>query len=131
VVAAIRAAQARTAGEIRVAVARHRARQPMAAAQRHFARLGMDHTPDRNAVLIFLAPRSKNFAIIGDRGVHEKCGDAFWTEVAAAMSVHFKTGDFTAGVVHGIERAGALLAEHFPRSAGGPGSAPDAVEDVD
>jgi uncharacterized membrane protein len=31
------------------------------------------------------------------------------------MTGHFKRGEFTAGLLHGVARAGALLAEHFPR----------------
>ena len=57
---------------------------------------------------------ARNFAVIGDRGVHERCGDSFWTELTGAMVGYFKRGEFTEGVVHGVERAGALLAAHFP-----------------
>jgi len=132
VVAAIKAAEANTSGEIRVVIARHRAKHPIAAAEQHFYRLGMDHTPERNGVLMFLAPRSRNFAVIGDRGVHEKCGEVFWAELAAAMTDYFKRGEFTEGVVHGVERAGVLLAEHFPKSAADAGNKlPDDVEEVD
>lgn len=128
IVAAIRAAEARTTGPIQVVAARHRTRHPIASARKHFVRLGLDRSPERNGVLIFLAPRSRNFAVVGDRAVHEKCGEAFWKELADAMSGYFRKGEFTEGVVHGIERAGALLAEHFPRTAAG-GPAPKARED--
>jgi uncharacterized membrane protein len=114
IVEALRKAEERTSAEIRVLVARHRAADPLAAAQRHFNRLGMRDTPERSAVLIFVAPRSRTFAVIGDQGVHEKCGDLFWKELAKAMGAEFKRGDFTAALLHGIERAGALLAGHFP-----------------
>jgi uncharacterized membrane protein len=117
VVAAITAAELATSGEIRVVLARRPVADPVAAAQRHFEALDMTRTRARNGVLIFLAPRSHNFAVIGDTGVHEHCGDAFWQSLAAAMALHFKRGEFTAGLVHGIEHAGALLAKHFPRSA--------------
>ena len=90
----------------------------------------MTQTRHRNGVLIFLAPRSRTFAVIGDTGVHEKCGDSFWRELADAMSEYFKRGDFTAGLVHGIERAGALLAEHFPPAAGDRNELPDDIEEV-
>jgi uncharacterized membrane protein len=129
--AAIVAAEAGTSGRIRVLLARHRAPQPVAAAQRHFQRLGIAQLPERNGVLIFVAPRSRTFAVIGDQGVHEKCGKSFWTELAAAMTVYFKKGDFTDGLVHGIERAGVLLAEHFPAQPGPVVPPTDAVEDVD
>jgi len=118
VTAAIAAAEQLTSGEIRVFVTHRPAADAVQAAQRHFEKLGMTATPHRNGVLIFLAPRSRTFAVIGDTAVHEKCGDAFWRLLAAAMGNHFKRGEFTEGLVHGIERAGALLAEHFPRQPG-------------
>lgn len=129
--AAIVAAEGRTSGRIRVLIARHRAPQPVAAAQKHFPRLGIARLPERNGVLLFVAPRSRTFAVIGDQGVHEKCGDAFWSELAAAMTGYFKKGDFTEGLVHGIERAGALLAGHFPPESGPAGPPTDGVEEVD
>ena len=114
IVAAIGAAERRTSGEIRVVVSRGKTTEPIVAAQEQFERLGMTRTAARNGVLIFLAPRSRTFAVIGDTAVHEKCGAAFWTDLAAAMTGYFKRGEFTEGIVHGIERAGALLAAHFP-----------------
>jgi uncharacterized membrane protein len=131
VVAAIAAAERRTSGEIRVLLARDAAPEPVPAAQRHFDRLGMTQTRDRNGVLIFLAPQSRTFAVIGDTGVHEKCGDAFWRELAAVMEKHFRAGDFTAGLIHAIERAGALLADHFPRAPDDRNELPDQIEEAD
>lgn len=124
VLAAIRAAESKTSGEIRVLIARHKVAEPVAAAQAYFRRLGMEKSRHRNGVLIFIAPLSRNFAVIGDSGVHEKCGDAFWTELAAAMGARFRQKAFTDGLVHGIERAGELLAASFPRAAS-DGKAPD------
>jgi uncharacterized membrane protein len=118
VLAAIRAAEAKTSGEIRVLVARHKAPDPIAAAQAYFERMGMAKSPNRNGVLIFLAPLSRRFAVIGDKAVHEKCGDAFWADLAEAMGERFRRKAFTDGLVHGIERAGDLLASTFPRSGG-------------
>jgi len=129
VVAAIRAAEAGTSGEIRVVIARHKADDPVAAAQAYFNSTGMAKSPHRNGILIFVAPRSRRFAVIGDSAVHEKCGDAFWTSLTEAMSDHFRRGKFTDGLVHGIERAGELLAKTFPRSKGDPAArAPEASE---
>lgn len=114
VVEAIAAAERRTSGRIRVIVARHRTRHPEAAAAKHFAKLGIAHLPERNGVLIFVAPRSRTFAVIGDKGIHDRCGDDFWRELARAMTEFFKRGQFTEGLVHGIDRAGEILASHFP-----------------
>jgi len=100
---------------------------PVATAQESFLRLGMQATTHRNAVLIFVAPRSRTFAVIGDQAVHAKCGGEFWRELAAAMTGYFKRSEFTDGIVHGIDRAGALLAAHFPRAPGDRNELPDAV----
>jgi uncharacterized membrane protein len=129
VVAAIASAEARTSGEIRILLAREKAEDPIPVARKHFERLGMTQTAARNGVLIFLAPRSHTFAIIGDTGIHEKCGDAFWQEVAASMEQHFKRGEFTEGLVNGVERAGGLLAAHFPRLPDDQNELPNQVEE--
>jgi uncharacterized membrane protein len=131
VLAAIAAAEQHTSGELRVVIARHAAADPVAAAQKHFAHLGMTRTRERNGVLIYVAPRSRTFAVIGDTAVHAKCGDAFWRELTAAMAGHFKRGDFTGGLVHGIEHAGALLATHFPRHAGDHNELPNDITETD
>ena len=125
--AAIHAAEAKTSGEIRVMISHRRAPGPVAAAREAFLRLGMQRTRHRNAVLLFVAPRSRTFAVIGDEGVHAKCGDEFWRELAAAMTGHFKRSAFTDGLVHGVERAGELLAAHFPREPGDRNELPDGV----
>lgn len=128
IVAAIGQAEQKTSGQIRVFVSHHKVADPVPAAQKHFTRLGMERTRHRNGVLIFVAPKSHTFAIIGDRAVHEKCGNEFWTRVAADMRDYFKMGQWTQAVTHGIAKAGELLAEHFPREAGGGNELPDGVE---
>jgi uncharacterized membrane protein len=115
IVSAIADAEKNTSGQIRVLVSHRKIDDPVAAAGKEFQRLGLQRTPYRNAALIFVAPRSHRFAVIGDQAVHEKCGDAFWTELTAAMTGHFKQGQFTEGLLDGIARAGELLAAHFPR----------------
>lgn len=128
IVAAIRHAEQRTSGEIRVFISRKDVEAPVTAAQGEFKRLKMDQTDQHNSVLIFVAPRTHKFAVIGDSGVHEKCGDAFWHELAAAMTEHFRKQQFTEGIVHGVKRAGELLAQHFPCRVGDRNELPDDIE---
>lgn len=129
--AAIRAAEAKSSGEIRVMVSHKAAADPVASAQEAFLRLGMQATKHRNAVLIFVAPRSRTFAVIGDEAVHARCGGDFWRELAAAMTACFKRGEFTEGLLHGINRAGDLLAAHFPHEPDDQNELPDdMVEDA-
>lgn len=114
IVAAIREAEKRTSGEIRVFISRKRIGNPVQAARRHFLRMKMDRTRHRNGVLIFVAPRTCKFAVIGDAGVHKQCGDTLWREMADSMAMDFRKSEFTRGIVHGIRKAGEVLAWHFP-----------------
>ena len=128
VTGAIAAAEARTSGEIRVFICSRKTDDPVRAATEQFERMNMTRTARRNGVLIFLAPASHTFAVIGDTGVHATCGDAFWRDLAATMGERFKQAQFTEGLVLGIERAGALLAQHFPREPGDHNELPDRIE---
>ena len=114
-VAAIRDAEKKTSGQIRVLISHKSVANPVSAAQKEFARLGMAKSPERNGVLIFVTPRTRKFAVIGDAGVHAKCCDVFWQELAQAMTGYFRKSEFTEGITHGVRKAGELLAEHFPR----------------
>ena len=125
--AAIHEAELKTSGEIRVVIQRQPVDDALAAAQAEFVRLGMQNTRQRNAVLILVAPSSQKFAVIGDVAVHARCGTAFWQELAAAMSGHFGRGELSAGLLHGIKRAGQLLAAEFPRHADDRNELPDEV----
>jgi uncharacterized membrane protein len=117
IVEAIREAEARSSAEIRVYVSDEEARDPVAVGREKFQRMGMHATAERNGVLIFVAPRSRNFAIVGDEAVHARCGQSFWTDVASAMSRHFALDHPTEAIVLGIRKAGELLARHFPCQA--------------
>ena len=74
IVAAIRDAEHKTSGQIRVSIRPNHIDDPVVAAQMEFMRLGMNESPERNGVLIFVVPRSHKFAVIGDEAVHAKCG---------------------------------------------------------
>ena len=126
---AIAAAERLSSGELRVVIQRGSVADPVTTARTEFARLEMFRTRERNAVLILVAPESRNFAIFGDDAIHAKCGQAFWDEVAAAMTGYFRDGKFTDGLVHAIDHAGRLLAKHFPRRPGDKNELPDDVID--
>lgn len=125
--AAIAEAESRTSGEIRIFITHKKCPDPMAAAAEQFDKLGMGATQERNGVLLFIAPRSRNFAILGDQGIHEKCGPEFWQQLAAAMSAAFKGGRLTEGLVQAVEKAGELLTQHFPRKEDDRNELPDEV----
>jgi uncharacterized membrane protein len=118
IVSAIRAAESRSRGEIRVHVAEGQVEDARRAAEADFARLGMAATAERNGVLILVAPESQTLAVIGDRAIHERCPPGFWDEVAAAVAAEFRGARFTDGIVIAVTRVGDELARHFPRRPG-------------
>jgi uncharacterized membrane protein len=125
---AIRAAERRTSGEIRVAIARSWFwGDARAAAERAFRKLGVAGTRQRNGVLIFVAPSRRNVAVIGDVGVHAKMAPDFWAAVVDRMIADFRRGDRTAGLVAAVELLGNALADVFPITAGDVNELPDSV----
>jgi uncharacterized membrane protein len=128
IVQAIRDAESRTSGEIRVYVQRGKLSvDPLVVAQKKFQRLGMYKTHERNAVLIFVAPRAHKFAVVGDKAIHEKCGEQFWENVVSGMRAHFQNERFSRAIVEGIEEIGKLLAAHFPRTSASTNELPDQI----
>lgn len=118
IVAAIREAEGRTRAEIRVHVTHSPVDDAKEKGALVFEKLRMAATAERNGVLIFLAPESRRFAVLGDLGIHERCGEEFWSRVASAMSAQFQEGRFNDGLVAGIAAVGNELARHFPRREG-------------
>lgn len=126
---AIAAAEARTAGEIRVHVESDAGGEPVARARQVFAALGMNRTEAENGVLIYLAVRERKFAIIGDRGIDRVVPAGFWEDTKETMAGFFREGKFVEGVVHGIESAGEHLAKYFPRAADDVNELTDAISE--
>src|SRR2546423_5545915 len=96
IIQAIKKAEGRSSGQIRVFIQRWKFEgDALPRAERKFFQLGMQNTKDRNAVLIFVAPRAQKYAVVGDVGVHEKCGEEFWKKLGNACRAHFKRKVFT------------------------------------
>jgi uncharacterized membrane protein len=111
----IQEAEAKTSAQIRVYIQRGKLNgDPLIAAQKKFHGLGMHKTPKRNAVLIFVAPRARKFAIVGDQAIHEKCGELYWQRVVEVMREHFRNERFSDALVDAIRDIGSVLATHFP-----------------
>lgn len=127
--AAIRAAEARSSGELRVSVSPFFWGDVQRTGERAFVRLGMTRTRERNGVLFFIVPSRRAFVVLGDRGIHERVGDELWRRVVAEMSPYFARHEFTEGVLLGIELVAEALAQHFPPDASAnPNELPDSVD---
>jgi uncharacterized membrane protein len=115
IISAIKESERRTSGEIRVYIeSRCRFVDPLDRAKEIFWTLKMDQTAERNAVLIYVAVKDHQMAILGDEGIHQKVGEVFWTAEISKMRMHFKQEHYMDALVFVIEDIGHALDEHFP-----------------
>lgn len=114
IIQAVQEAETKTSGEIRVHLER-KAREPFfERAKEVFERIGMTNTQERNGVLIFIGLASRRFAILGDRGIHEKAPEHFWDTLAGLMQDAFQEDRFADGIVAAVTAAGEQLQQYFP-----------------
>lgn len=111
---AITDAEAGTTGRIVVRVIPDQNVDAFVRAKRDFGRAGLHHHATRNAALILVAPKAQRFAVLGDRALHERVGDAFWRDVVEEAQPYFARGATEEGVLHAVARIGAALREYFP-----------------
>lgn len=119
IVEAIREVERGSTAEIRVHI------QPRAiggdirhVAQKTFERLGMTKTEARNGVLLFIASEDQQFAIIGDKGIHDFGGQELWEGIVARLMDAFRASRFTDGIIEAVQAVGGRLSLHFPYRAG-------------
>jgi uncharacterized membrane protein len=127
IVSAIRQAELRTSGEIRVHVRNRSGEDTVAAAREAFDNLGMSNTELRNGVLFLIAVQDRSFAIFGDDGIDEKVPEGFWEATRDCMQARFREGDFTNGLIEAITMAGEQLAQFFPARRDDINELPDAI----
>lgn len=118
IVEAVKQAERRTSGEIRVHIEAHCRTEVLDRAASVFDMLGMQHTVHRSGVLFYLALKDHKFAILGDAGINAKTGEGFWDEIRLVMEHEFRAGRFTEGLTTGIGMAGEKLSAFFPLKEG-------------
>ena len=117
-VAAIKQAELRTSGEIRLHLeTKCPTPEPLDRAAQVFAELKMHHTKLRNGVLFYLAWQSRQFAVIGDAGINSQVPDEFWESVKEAVIDHFRQENYVLGLERGIRLVGEQLRTLFPYNA--------------
>ena len=116
IVAAISEAESLTSGEIRLHLENFCPGNEVHVASRIFTSLDMHKTRDRNGVLIYIATVSHKIAIVGDKGIHEKLGSAYWEKMVEGLIQQFKARHKADGLVACIKDLGAQLGRYFPRS---------------
>ena len=115
VVDAIRKAEQRTSGEIRVFVeSKNSYMDPVDRAAEIFYNLKMDKTDARNAVLLYIAVKDKELALFGDEEIYKVMGEAYWNNSVKSMLKQITSQDVIGGMVHCISSIGETLSEKFP-----------------
>lgn len=115
VVEAIGVAEKCTSGEIRVHVEPTcKCGNPYERAVEVFNKLEMYATEARNGVLIYVAYKSRKFAIIGDEGINRKVGVNFWVGEKDILAEYLKAGQAADGLCEVIKMIGENLSKHFP-----------------
>jgi uncharacterized membrane protein len=115
IVSAIQSAEHQTSGEVRVYVESHcRFVDPLDRAAEVFAGLKMQETAARNAVLVYVALKDRQLAVLGDKGIHEKVGSPFWNGKVQVMLSYFSRSGYAEGIARIVTEIGEALKTHFP-----------------
>jgi uncharacterized membrane protein len=131
--AAIAEGERRHRGQVRVAVEASlplarvlKGVSPRARALEMFGALNVWDTDENCGVLVYLLLADRDVEIVADRGIHAKVGEEAWVAICREMEAAFAKRRFEDGVLAGIGKINAILAEHFPRTgAAGKNELPD------
>ena len=115
IVNAIRHAEKRTSGEVRVFVeSRCSWMDAIDRAAEIFFSIKMDKTGQRNAVLVYVAIKDRQLAVLGDEGIHNKVGTEYWNKVVKEMLSSFNKENYAKGIADCAIQIGEALTTHFP-----------------
>jgi len=127
IVKAIKLAEKNTSGEIRVHIEKNAKKPSMERAKEVFQFLKMDQTHLKNGVLFYLAVESKQFAIIGDEGIHKLVPNNFWEIVKNKVLTNFAEKNYAKGLEQGIIEVGNQLKVYFPYENDDANELPDKI----
>jgi uncharacterized membrane protein len=115
IVAAVQNAERMTSGEVRVFVEnRCSYMDAIDRAKEIFSELKMYETHDRNAVLVYVALKDKQLAILGDEGIHSKLGNDYWNTEVKKMISNFNRENYADGIKEVVMDIGEALTQLFP-----------------
>ena len=112
---AVAEAEGHTSAEIRVHLDHSCEGDALQQAIKVFERLGMHRTAARNGVLVYITVTDRKLAVIGDKGIHERVGEAYWQGLVAAVRERMRQQQPRDGLIHAIAELGRELSRHFPR----------------
>lgn len=115
IVAAIAEAEKGTTGEIRVHITKRWIEGDIyKRAQKVFKKLKMHETRQRNAVLLYVNIKKHRYAIVGDQGIHQAVGEAYWKELSKGLSEDLRSTHFERAIAIAVKTLGETLRRYFP-----------------
>jgi uncharacterized membrane protein len=112
---AVAEAEGHTSAEIRVHLDHSCKGDALQQAIKVFERLGMHRTAARNGVLLYISVTDRKLAVIGDKGIHERVGEAYWQGLVATVRERLRQPPPRDGLIHALAEVGQELGRHFPR----------------
>lgn len=108
-----------TAGEISVSIKEkrlllERRKSIKQLAEKEFYKLGVANTRDKTGILIFLLLEDRKFFILADSGINAKVNPETWNKIKDEMQKMFQKGEFSKGLIYGVDEVGKILSTHFP-----------------
>ncbi|MEO7276548.1 MAG: TPM domain-containing protein [Sphingomicrobium sp.] len=82
-------------------------------------------TTGRTGILIYLSLAERRAEIVADQAILEVTDDQSWGEAMTDLLTNVRAGRIGDGIVAAVNRVGAVLSEHFPRSAADLNEIPD------
>lgn len=82
-------------------------------------------TQGRTGILLYLSLYEHRAEIVADAAIHSKVMPEVWGDAMGDLVTHVRQGHAGEGMAAAVARMGAVLAEHFPRSADDTNELPD------
>lgn len=90
------------------------------AARATFLDYGLDNTPERNVVLLFVSRAERYVEILPDRAAAAAIAPAHWSVIVDGFRLAARKGDLGEAVGGAVAAIGQLCALHFPASGANP-----------
>lgn len=117
IVSAIYHAEKNTYAELKVHIEDTCKGNVLDRATHHFYELGLEKTRYKTGIIIYVAIEDHKLAILGDVGIHQKVGQAFWDTIVNNTIAFFKEKQYCEGLLFAIEAIGNKAHEIFPISS--------------
>ncbi|HRP79737.1 MAG TPA: TPM domain-containing protein [Aquamicrobium sp.] len=99
-------------------------------AVRQFLAHNVHLTERRTGVLIFVSLAERYATVVADAAIGDKVAQAEWDAIVERVVAAAKAGRLTEGLADAIDKAGWLMAQHFPGGVSNPNELDDHVVEI-